>query len=251
MNMIGNIKNYLYGKIANDPTARPVVEAYDTWSSSYDDQPNNLMLHLDEIIFNSLLQHVELENKLVADIGCGTGRHWNKIYQRSPALLTGFDVSAGMLKQLHLKYPSAITRQVTDDILSGIPDESFDCIISTLTIAHIKDLEIALDSWCRVLKHGAHLVITDFHPATLARGGKRSFTHGNRSLSVINYVHPLNELILKLNSRGFDLIRLEERKVDASVRPFYEKQHAMAVFEKYEGMPIIFGLHLKKKNAAE
>ncbi len=250
MNMIGNIKHYLYSKIADIP-ARPVVEAYDTWSSSYDDQPNNLMLYLDETIFNSLLKQVELESKLVADIGCGTGRHWNKIYQRSPALLTGFDVSAGMLEQLRLKYPAAITRQVTDDMLSGIPDRSFDCIISTLTIAHIRELGIALDSWSRVLKPGGDLIITDFHPETLAKGGKRSFTHGNKTLSVINYVHPLNELIRNLNSREFDLIRHEERKVDDSVRPFYEKQHAMAIFEKYKGMPIIFGLHLKKKNAAE
>jgi ubiquinone/menaquinone biosynthesis C-methylase UbiE len=205
------------------------------------------MLDLDEKIFSSLLENIDLENKLVADIGCGTGRHWQKIYEKSPALLTGFDVSAGMLKQLRIKYPSANTRHVTDNLLKGLPDASFDCIISTLTIAHIKDIHETIASWSRILKVGGDLVITDFHPAILAKGGKRSFRSGNKTLSVLNYVHPLEELLKILGENGFGFIKLEEKFINDEVRFYYENQHAINVFDRFNGMPVIFGLHLKKQ----
>src|SRR5215471_759113 len=91
------------------PTETAPAAAYDLWAQTYDDQPNNLMLHLDEILFSKLLSKVDWHNKTVVDIGCGTGRHWGQILAQKPAELIGFDVSAEMLKQLHRKYPEART----------------------------------------------------------------------------------------------------------------------------------------------
>ena len=248
--MIATIKHFLQ-RTRSIVTEKPVVEAYDIWSASYDNQPGNLMLDMDEALFSLLLEQVELKDKFVADIGCGTGRHWQIIYGRGPALLTGYDVSAGMLKQLRAKFPDAITRHVTDNLLEGLPDESFDCIISTLTIAHIKELDEAIASWARILKPGGDLLITDFHPATLAKGGKRSFSSGNKTLAVINYVHPLEELVKQFEQQGLKLVRLEEKIIDDSVRSYYEDQQAMHVFDRFKGMPVIFGLHLKKQHDPE
>src|SRR5436190_9369283 len=78
------------------PRAMREVEpaaAYDLWAATYDDQPSNLILHLDEIVFGRLLTKVDLQHKTVVDSGCGTGRHWAEILQQGPASLTGYDVS--------------------------------------------------------------------------------------------------------------------------------------------------------------
>lgn len=246
--MIGSIKNFLK-RTKTISAEKSAVEAYDIWSSSYDSQPGNLMLDLDEMIFSDLLRDVDLENKVVADIGCGTGRHWKKIYQRGPESLTGYDVSEGMLRQLQLKYPSAITRHITDNLFKDQPTASVDCVISTLTIAHIKDLDEAIASWSRILKDGGDLIVTDFHPATLAHGGKRSFRNGKESLSVVNYVHPLEDILKTFDSHGLNFMRLEEKFINEEVRPYYENQHAINVYDRFRGMPIIFGLHLKKQYA--
>ena len=48
MNMFASIKDYLQKKVTFS-TERPVVAAYDIWSDSYDAQPGNLMLDLDEV----------------------------------------------------------------------------------------------------------------------------------------------------------------------------------------------------------
>ena len=76
--MLASIKDYLQTKVSIS-SEKPVVKAYDIWSHSYDAQPGNLVLDLDEMIFSTLLEDIDLEHKLVADIGCGTGRHWQKI----------------------------------------------------------------------------------------------------------------------------------------------------------------------------
>src|SRR5579864_7026742 len=93
------------------------VEAYDIWSDSYDSQPGNLMLDLDEQIFTDLLENLDLQNLVVADIGCGTGRHWPRIYDKNPSQILGFDVSPGMLKKLEDKFPGALIHQIEDDEL--------------------------------------------------------------------------------------------------------------------------------------
>ena len=45
-----------------------------------------------------------------------------------------------------------------------LKNESCDCIISTLTIAHIQNAEEAITEWNRVLKPGGQMIITDYHP---------------------------------------------------------------------------------------
>jgi len=248
--MISAIKNYLQKRIAPAPE-KPVVEAYDAWSASYDSQPGNLMLDLDEQIFTDLVKNIDLENKKVADIGCGTGRHWQKLYASHPNLVIGFDVSEGMLGQLKRKFPAAITQHIKDNHLNMVPGEFADCVITTLTIAHIKNIEEAIAAWSRITKKGGNLLITDFHPAILAKGGKRSFSYRGRSMSVINYVHPLEKIKSIFHKYGLTVTRVAERYVNEDVKHYYETQNALHVYERFKGMPVIYGLLLKKEHAAE
>ena len=245
MQLAESIKRYLFHK--NDgPAEMPVAEAYDIWAGSYDAQPGNLMLDLDEIVFSGLLQKVDIKNKQLADIGCGTGRHWPALYGLSPAGITGYDVSAGMLEQLKTKYPLANTRQINEQLPGDIPAHEMDCIISTLTIAHIRNLETAASSWTRILKQGGDLLITDFHPALLVNGGKRSFKHNNKTLAVVNYVHSLDDVKRVFIKLGFSIIDQQEKYIDETVKVYYEDQNALAVYNRYKGMPVIYGLHLRK-----
>ncbi|MBA4165965.1 MAG: methyltransferase domain-containing protein [Chitinophagaceae bacterium] len=248
--MIAAIKNLL-GKTKLPTKGKPAVEAYDIWSDSYDDQPDNLMLELDELIFADLFGQIDVRNKKIADIGCGTGRHWQKLYDRKPSLVVGFDVSAGMLKQLNHKFPEAMTLRVTENLLPMVPDGFIDCLITTLTIAHIQDIDKAIAEWSRILVKGGNLIITDFHPSTLAKGGKRSFTHEGKLLSVTNFVHPLEKVKRIFNKNELYVVQEREKHVDEGVKKWYEMKNALSIYNRFKGMPIIYGLHLKKQHAAE
>ncbi len=225
------------------------AEGYNLWAGEYDNQPGNLMLALDEEVFSSLFHELDPAGKIMADVGCGTGRHWKKILEKKPSMLTGFDVSSGMLFILKEKFPQAETRLLKDDTLPGMADDSVDILISTLTIAHIAGLEKTLQEWSRVLKPGGHMIITDYHPATLAKGGKRTFQHKGKTISLVNHVHSIEKILQLARQLGLQEERLIEKHIDDSMRPWYENKNALHVFEKFRGMPIIYGLHLKKENA--
>jgi ubiquinone/menaquinone biosynthesis C-methylase UbiE len=227
------------------------ADAYDLWSEDYDLQPGNLMLDLDEVLFSKLLDKKLIQNKVVADIGCGTGRHWTKILQMQPAGLIGFDVSEGMLNKLKAKFLSANTFKIDDNLLSTVQDAAFDTIISTLTVAHIENIEQALRAWCRILKPTADIIITDFHPQLLAVGGKRTFKHHNERLAVKNYVHAVGTIKDLLYQNGFRLIREEEINIDKNLKHYYADQNALGVYEQFKGFPVIYGVHLRRGNDPE
>lgn len=248
--MITTIRNFIQRK-GPFTEEKDVVEAYDIWAGSYDSQPGNLMLKLDEMVFTDLAGTVSLKNKRIADIGCGTGRHWQRMYNRNPGIIIGFDVSPGMLMQLKRKFPNAITQLISDNLLDAVPAAFVDCIVTTLTIAHIKNIDEAIAAWAGILKPGGDIIITDFHPELLAKGGKRSFQHNGKSLAVVNYIHPVEEVKNILAKHGFLIHRETEKYIDEDVKPWYQSQNALHVYERFKGMPVIYGIHLKKQYAAE
>ncbi|MEP6673924.1 MAG: class I SAM-dependent methyltransferase [Ferruginibacter sp.] len=221
-------------------------QAYDAWSKDYDSQPDNLMLALDEIIFSQLLKEINIQNKIIADIGCGTGRHWKLLMEMHPRQLTGYDVSAGMLRILTEKFPGAVTHKLIDNRLAATADNAVDILISTLTVAHIEDISDALHEWDRVAKAGADIIITDYHPDILQKGGKRTFKVNDKTVAVKNHVHPVEKIKSLAAGLGWTLKNQEERRVDDRVKHFYEKQNALNVFELYKEMPVIYGLHFTK-----
>jgi ubiquinone/menaquinone biosynthesis C-methylase UbiE len=232
------------------PESEP-AEAYDIWAQHYDDQPDNLMLALDQALCASLLATLSLTGKTIVDIGCGTGRHWPALFSLSPARLTGYDVSMGMLNRLRIKYPHAETHLLSGAILTGLADSSCDFVLSTLTVAHIPDLDAALAEWNRVLKPGGDLFITDYHPTALAKGGQRTFREGERLFAVRNHIYPIARLLAITHRLGLTKVILVERKIDESMRAYYEKQNALPVFRRFLGVPIIYGLYLKKPDVAQ
>jgi ubiquinone/menaquinone biosynthesis C-methylase UbiE len=223
-----------------------VVEAYDIWAENYDSQPGNLMLDLDQIVFSELLERITIKNKEVADIGCGTGRHWPLILRKQPVSLTGFDVSPGMLGKLKEKFPTAHTHVITDNFFSLIPDAFYDVIVSTLTVAHIEHIEEAINTWCRLLKPNGDIIITDFHPDALASGGQRTFKHENGHIAVKNFSHATNTIKDVLLKNGFTPVGETERKVNESVKHYYTAQNALHVYDQFKGFSIIYGIHFRR-----
>lgn len=221
------------------------ARAYDQWSSAYDSQPGNLMLALDEQLCAQLLSDIPLQGTTIADIGCGTGRHWAGILDKKPARLAGYDVSAGMLGVLQQKYPQAETHLLSDEHLQGLSDGSCDLVLSTLTVAHIEHIEAALKEWRRVVKPGGAILITDYHPDALTRGGQRTFRHKDRTLAVRNHIHSLQQLTTIAGQLDLKVVRCIERKIDETVRSFYEQQQALPIYDKFVGVKIIYGLLLR------
>jgi ubiquinone/menaquinone biosynthesis C-methylase UbiE len=249
MGLLLKIAKRIAGKESNPIIETEPEAGYDLWAGTYDLQPDNLMLALDNIEFKRMSSHVNFANKVVADIGCGTGRHWGEILDQKPFRLIGYDVSVGMLNVLKKKFPHAETYQSNEtNKLEHLDTSECDIIISTLALAHFQNPEGAFVEWNRILKPGGAILITDYHPAALAMGGDRTFTFQSKTISIKNYVHSIENLREMFKENQFEIMDFDEKLIDESVRHYYEKQNAIHVFERFKNVPIIYGMYLKKSS---
>ena len=235
------VKKLLYGR-----KEMAVNLAYDLWAPTYDEQPENLVVYLNEMIFDEMMATIDMHNKIVTDVGCGTGKHWQKILYKKPAELIGYDVSHEMLAQLRKKYPTAKTFISNNNHLNELTNNSCDVIVSTLVIGHIEDLASTFIEWNRVLKNNGDILITDFHPEMLSKGASRSFQFNEAFVSIKSYKHTIPQICQLAKSVNWELIKITEKRVDDSVKYFYKGPQSIEIFEKSVNAPLVFGCHFKK-----
>jgi ubiquinone/menaquinone biosynthesis C-methylase UbiE len=224
------------------------ASAYDLWSSTYDEDRENLLVLLDEAMFEGLLGAVNVRGRTVIDVGCGTGRHWDRILARGPAALIGYDASPGMRVQLKRKYPHAIVHLANGHLLANTPPQSCDLVVSTLALSHIQTGLEAFGEWARVLRGRGEVLITDFHPAA-AEMSETTFSVGKRVITVKTYVHPMPKLKAAIAQSGLELLTFRETVLDESMRHRYERARMGRIFERMRGVPLLYGMHLRKRPA--
>jgi len=223
------------------------VEGYDRWAATYDAQPENVVFALESPLFTKLLERVSIEGKIVVDVGCGTGRHWQEMLSRNPSELIGVDPSRKMLERLKAHYPQAQT--ICNDAAAYLPeiaDASAALIVSTLALAHVPAAARALGEWSRILRAGGAMLITDFHPAAIRAGMKRTFVSEGQTIEIEHYPTDLEELRRVAADSGLIHMFTAERAIDESVRPLFERAEYLQAYEKYKGRPLVFGMHFIK-----
>lgn len=97
--------------------------------------------------------------KLVLDLGCGSGRYWPVLHKWG-AEMVGLDISARSLESArpdHLKLVGSVTRL-------PFPESSFDAVLLLELLQHLKSPELAVSEALRILKPSGRLVILDRNP---------------------------------------------------------------------------------------
>lgn len=112
----------------------------------------------------------------VLEVGIGTGRNL-KHYPRG-VRVTGVDLSPEMLaiaRRRAAVLERDVDLRVADAESLDIPDESFDTVVSTLTMCSIPDHRAALAEARRVLRPGGRLVMVEHvrSPSAAVRVGQR------------------------------------------------------------------------------
>ncbi len=245
MNFINKISRRLKKK--RSPRLLSSTEAYKLWSTFYDNQPDNVVLYLEEKLFSEMISLMKLDNKNILDIGCGTGRHWERLLSCNPSMLLGVDTSTEMLEKLKEKFPLAEVFVPENYSLKNLEDGSFDLIISTLTIGHIKEIGKYFEEWDRVLKSNCEIIITDFHPDASSVGMKRTFIYNEEVIEAENNLYTVAYLNTLFDRLNWEIISVNEKRIDDEVRHLFEKQNHIDSFNKYHGTPLILGLHLIKR----
>jgi 2-polyprenyl-3-methyl-5-hydroxy-6-metoxy-1,4-benzoquinol methylase len=144
-------------KIASIPTEKELF--YNTIADKWEKKINNRETEKRiKVIFDQLLNGVDLKNKKVLEVGCGLGFFSKKMYRKG-ALITGIDVGEKLVKITSKKIPGG--KFLVGSALD-IPfrKNEFDIILCTEVIEHTEDPKRAISELFRVTKQGGIIIIT-------------------------------------------------------------------------------------------
>ena len=114
-----------------------------------------------------ILQVLDIENKIVGDLGCGTGFISFGLAAKKPHIVFSLDQSSNMLRELKREsinrgleniYP---IRSELDEL--ALFDESLDAIAINMALHHVVEAAKSVAEMYRVLKRGGRVVISDVY----------------------------------------------------------------------------------------
>jgi malonyl-CoA O-methyltransferase len=227
--------------------------AYQAWAKTYDQRENNAFLQAEEGVIVPLLESAHLAGKNIVDFGCGTGRHLVRCCGRNASSIAGVDISHEMLTRALDK--SLPTEQIIllESSIESLPfrDAHFDMGISALVLGHCPRLSVPIAEMARVLRPGATLLVSDWHPENDRRGWKRIFdvpsADGTRTrYAAQSYRHSLREYRTQFVNQGFVVEQVHEPVIDNSMEPIFRRTNMMHVFQQYYGCPLVVVFELRK-----
>lgn len=139
---------------------------FDKEAPTWDQEPRRLKLAGD--VARAITEAVQPSHETdVLDFGCGTGL---LTLQLQPLVrsITGIDSSQGMLNVLASKVkaqtPTNVTTRCLDLDKGDKLEGTYDLVVSSMTLHHIRDIAPLLGQFYRILRPAGHLCIADLDP---------------------------------------------------------------------------------------
>ncbi|MET9629629.1 class I SAM-dependent methyltransferase [Lentzea sp. NPDC006480] len=166
----------------------------------------------------------DVTGRRILDAGCGSGPLLAALRGRG-AVVSGFDLSAGMLALARRRVPGADLRVA--DLAEPLPyaDAAFDDVIASLVLHYLGDWGPALAELHRVLKPGGRLLISIDHPFAMhmihrAEGRRTNYfetynytetwDHTGEPVEMSFWNRPLHAMTDAFTAAGFTITTISE-----------------------------------------
>ena len=182
------------GKVLNSK------EGYNLYSSAYEKNT----AYLNSFEKNIVLEFMgNLTGKKALDLGCGTGRLVKDLIN-SGAKVVGIDISDEMIKIMKNKFPK-VESLLADSENLPFEDNSFDFVIASFFIVHLKNLTKTFDEIYRVLKDGGKFVLTNINQ----RKAPKLDIDSGKKIVIQSYYHRPEDVIKALENSFFKIEKEE------------------------------------------
>ncbi len=117
----------------------------------------------EEFLYHPLFANLDLAGRSVLEALSGSGHATGYLLREKRALVTGLDISEEAIESFKKRWPGcqAICSPLT---ASGLPDESFDCIVVVMGLHHLQPhLSESLLEIHRLLRKGGAFCFTEPH----------------------------------------------------------------------------------------
>lgn len=187
---------------------------------------------------------VSVAGRRVLDAGCGVGRRLHDAREAGAALALGVDLTPGMLAQaLGERLVAA-----ADVRTLPIADRAFDVVWCRLVLGHLPEVERAYAELARVCAPGGTVLVTDFHPAAVAAGHRRTFRDATGvEHELEHHVHRADDHREAARNVGLVFREQRDRAVGDSIRGFYERADRLDMYERQRGLPLVLALAFERE----
>lgn len=194
------------------------------------------------------------------DVGCGEGR-FCRVMQEAGIETVGIDPTERLLVEARSRDPDGDYRVGRAEALE-VDDNTFDLVVTYLTLIDIADYRVALSEMARVLAPGGTLLIANLTSMNTAATvdsqvahpdgtyypirdymQERSQTVGWRGIEILNHHRPLSGYMQALLETGLRLVRFDE-----PVPKDFPDHHARKA-ARYSGMPYFLVMEWRKDSA--
>jgi ubiquinone/menaquinone biosynthesis C-methylase UbiE len=191
----------------------------------------------------------DVAGRRILDAGCGSGPLFAALRDRG-AIVSGIDMSAGMLEQARRRLGADADLRVADlaDPLP-FPDDSFDDVIASLVLHYLQDWGPTLAELRRVLRTGGRLIVSVNHPFLInlmhRQAGPRpdyfetynwteEWTMGGQTAQMSFWNLPLHAMTDAFTAAGFRISVINEpHPVPAARELFPDDFHILNTFPSF------------------
>lgn len=153
----------------------------------------------DQTWIQSIYANTTLNNKTLADIGCGGGIYTKAMFQLGVKQVTAVDFSEEMLKGAaeNCKDFNNITFVKGEAYNTGLLSSSYDIVLERALIHHLDNLNVCFKEANRILKSGGILIVQDRTPEDCVLPGDENHIRGY-------FFEKFPKLIEKETARRYD-----------------------------------------------
>ena len=197
--------------------------------NAYEEMAEHYFKYVDTKPFNAYYERPatvsmlpDVKGKKVLDAGCAAG-WYTKLLLDKGASVIALDFSPNMIEMTKRRVgnKAKIIRADLNEPLDFVDDESIDVVLSSLTLHYIKNWEVVMSEFNRILKKGGQLVFSVHHPfMDFKLSSKENYfltellddewTTNKGKVKVQFYRRPLSKIIASVIESGFTIEKLLE-----------------------------------------
>ena len=218
-------------------------EGYERWAPIYDHTPNPLLACEERYLLPLVL---EVRNKRMLDLACGTGRWLEKLAAQGCESGVGVDCSSAMLRVAAEKV--GVTGRLALASCDQLPFRSaiFDLAICSFALGHIRDLESLVFELARVTKPRADVFVSDLHSDAYTRGWRVGFRDESSAVQIEMLPRGVEEIVEAFHTEGFECLTCLPLCLGDSEREIFVRAGKAHSFAEACQVPAVLICHFKR-----
>jgi malonyl-CoA O-methyltransferase len=217
------------------------AEAYRLWAPTYSSE--TAISAIEDEIVGELTP--PLDSLRLLDAGCGTGR---RLFGTAALEAVGIDSSPEMIETRDREAldGSRVRFEIGDLADLPVAAESFDIAWCRLAIGHVADCAAVYAELARAVRLGGTVIVTDFHPAAVAAGHRRTFRSGGELCEIEHHVHDVTAQLSSASAAGLRLVAMEEGCIGPAVEHFYAGDGREPLYAQHLGLPVVLAFSFRR-----